>query len=261
MSHQGVPQSENLTAMSGGLNIKDADVGRIPAHHDHLLVSLVILTFVTGVIDAVSVLGLGRVFTANMTCNVVFFAFALAGVSGFSAARSLTALVAFIGGAALGGKLAVMMIAQSRRKWLLTVAVIESALLFAAAGLSLIYDGEHLEPSSILYGAIVLTALAMELRNATVRKLGVPDMTTTVLTLTFTGLAADSSLAGGNNTRWGGGRRVASVVAMFGGAAFGALLVPFGLAYPLALAGSCVLATTVADSIRPHAEQVVGEAK
>lgn len=67
---------------------------------------------------------------------------------------------------------------------------------------------------------IVLTAIAMGLRNATVRKLAVADMTTTVLTLTLTGIAADSSLAGGTNPRWA--RRLASVIAMFAGAALGA---------------------------------------
>ena len=42
----------------------------------------------------------------------------------------------------------------------------------------------------------------MGLRNADVRKLAVPDMTTTVLTLTVTGLAADSALAGGTSPGW-----------------------------------------------------------
>jgi len=72
-------------------------------------------------------------------------------------------------------------------------------------------------PVNRLYAVIILTAIAMGLRNATVRRLAVPDLTTTVLTLTLTGLAADSSLAGGNNPR--SLRRIFSVVAMFGRAA------------------------------------------
>ena len=67
-----------------------------------------------------------------------------------------------------------------------------------------------------MYGIIILTALAMGLRNATVRKLAVPDLTTTVLTLTITGLAADSSLGGDDNLRWQ--RRTAAVMLMFSGA-------------------------------------------
>jgi uncharacterized membrane protein YoaK (UPF0700 family) len=74
----------------------------------------------------------------------------------------------------------------------------------------------------LFLGVIGLTALAMGFRNATTRKLGVPDLTTTVLTLTITSLAADSSLAGGTNPRWR--RRVASVLLMFGGATVGGVI-------------------------------------
>jgi len=73
---------------------------------------------------------------------------------------------------------------------------------------------------------IVLTALAMGLRNATVRRLAIPDLTTTVLTLTLTAVAADSSVAGGVDPRIG--RRVASIALMFAGAAVGTLLLRWG---------------------------------
>jgi len=62
------------------------------------------MTAVTGLVDTVSFLSLGRVFTANMTGNVVLLAFATAHISGLSIARSLTALLAFLGGAMLGGR-------------------------------------------------------------------------------------------------------------------------------------------------------------
>jgi uncharacterized membrane protein YoaK (UPF0700 family) len=67
---------------------------------DRPLVGLLALTAVSGIVDAVSLLGLGHVFTANMTGNVVFLAFAAVGTPRVSAARSLTSLVAFQGGAA-----------------------------------------------------------------------------------------------------------------------------------------------------------------
>jgi uncharacterized membrane protein YoaK (UPF0700 family) len=73
------------------------------------------------------------------------------------------------------------------------------------------------------FARIALTALAMGTRNAAVRKLAIPDLTTTVLTLTITGIGADSSLANGNNPRLA--RRVASVAAMFLGAALGAVAI------------------------------------
>jgi uncharacterized membrane protein YoaK (UPF0700 family) len=207
---------------------------------DPLPIALLALTGVTGLVDAVSFLGLGHIFTANMTGNVVFLGFAVAGAPGLSIPRSSTSLVAFLVGAALGGRLGVAMAAASRRRWLFTVAASEAALLFAAGLVAIGFDIGAATPPSRLYAMIVLTAVAMGLRNATVRRLAVPDLTTTVLTLTLTGVAAESFLAGGNNPRVG--RRLASVALMFAGAAAGALLLRFGLALPLAVSGTCVLA-------------------
>jgi uncharacterized membrane protein YoaK (UPF0700 family) len=90
----------------------------------------------------------------------------------------------------------------------------------------------------------MLTGMAMGYRNATIRQLKIPDLTTTVLTMTITGLSADSSVAGGDNPNWR--RRIAAVLAIFIGAALGAfLLLQVGLAAPLALAGALVLFGTV----------------
>lgn len=74
--------------------------------HGPLPALLLILTVVTGVVDAVSILSLGRVFVANMTGNVVFVGFAVAGAPGFSLAASLFALGGFLAGALVGGLLA-----------------------------------------------------------------------------------------------------------------------------------------------------------
>ncbi len=199
---------------------------------DNLLPSLMVLTFTTGVIDAVSFVGLGHVFTANMTGNVVFIGFALAGARGVSIARSLVALLAFGGGALLGGRL-VRGLARASARHLAIASASEATALAIAAGVALGRTG--LPPASIAYALITLTAFAMGLRNSIVRKLGVSDVTTTVLTLTITGLAADSSLAGGDNPR--SGRRLISVVAMLGGAVLGALLLrEWGFTPPLAVA-------------------------
>ncbi len=62
----------------------------------------------------------------------------------------------------------------------------------------------------------------MGIQNASVRRLAVPELTTTVLTMTLTGIAADSSLAGGAGARFG--RRGLAVAAMFVGALIGAIL-------------------------------------
>jgi uncharacterized membrane protein YoaK (UPF0700 family) len=225
----------------------DAKPGSLPA-------LLVVLTITTGLIDAVSVLGLGRVFTANMTGNIVFLGFALAGVPGFSPSRSLIGLAAFLAGAVVGGRLGVRL-DVSRQRWLLIVALVESGLLFAAALIARGYDSARLVPVAQLYTLIALTALAMGVRNATVRRLAVPDLTTTVLTLTLTGLGADSPLAGGNNPRWR--RRAASVTAMLGGAIVGGLLMlRGGVGLPLVLAGAITLIATVIYVARPAASEV-----
>src|SRR4029434_5423482 len=100
-------------------------------------------------------------------------------------------------GAILGGRLGVAMAGVARRRWLLTIAVVEGGLFFIAAWVAIGYDLVTLTPIPTLYTLIVLTAVAMGLRNATVRRLAVPDLTTTVLPLTLTGIAADSHLAGG----------------------------------------------------------------
>jgi uncharacterized membrane protein YoaK (UPF0700 family) len=203
-----------------------------------------VLTAVTGLVDAVSFLGLGHVFTANMTGNVVLLGFAVAGAPGLSMARSSTSLVAFLVGAALGGRLGVAMALARRRRWLLTAAWAEALLLVAAASASIGLEIGSAASPSRLYTVIVMTALAMGLRNATVRRLAVPDLTTTVLTLTLTAVAADSSVAGGDNPRIG--RRVASIFLMFAGAAVGTLLLRWGLALPLVVSAMGVLAATVA---------------
>src|SRR5262247_4019820 len=112
---------------------------------------LVVLTVTTGLVDAVSVLGLGRVFTANMTGNVVFLGFAAAGVPGFSVARALVSLAGFVVGAVLGGRLGVTMAGMPRRRWLLAVAVLEAGLFFVAAWGAVGYDVDTLTPAPTLY--------------------------------------------------------------------------------------------------------------
>ncbi len=174
-----------------------------------VLVALLGLTFVTGLIDAASLLGLGHVFVANMTGNIVFLGFSLLGEGSTSLTGAVLALCGFLLGALIGGRCA------------------HSAARGTRLGLGLDVLSLGCGACATLLGApipivIFFLALAMGTRTALVRALAVPDITTTVLTLTLTGLAADSSLAGGNNPRLG--RRVASVIVMLVGAGIGALL-------------------------------------
>lgn len=118
----------------------------------------------------------------------------------------------------------------------------EAAFLAIAA---VVGFGHAVPPSwSVAHGLIVLTAIAMGLRNAIVRKLAVADVTTTVLTLTITGLAADSPLARGAGTR--SGRKVLSILAMLIGALIGTLMLrTWGFMPPLALAAVLAGAVSV----------------
>ncbi|RAI01953.1 DUF1275 domain-containing protein [Acuticoccus sediminis] len=215
---------------------------------------LLLLSLTTGLVDAISVLGLGKVFTANMTGNVVFLGFATMGVPGFGVAPYIVALASFLTGAAVAGRTVNLTSSRPRSHWLLAAATIEGGLLLISAVIALDYDIATLQPAGSLYAIIALTGLAMGLRNATIRQLKVPDMTTTVLTLTLTGLAAESTLGGGSNPNWF--RRIASVVAIFLGAAIGAALVTtVGLSVPLALAGGIVLLATIGLAILPRAPE------
>jgi len=205
---------------------------------------LVALTVVAGMIDAVSFLGLGHIFTANMTGNVVFLGFAAAGAAGLSVARSGTALAAFAAGAVLAGRMIARLRASPRHLWASGAFAIDAGLVLASAAVASTSGDDLVGHAIALYAVIVLTGLAMGIRNATVRKLGVSDLTTTVLTLGIAGLAADSSLAGGTNPGWR--RRAGSVVAMFAGAALGTLLLRTSLACPLGVAGAVSGACAVA---------------
>src|SRR5712672_2831624 len=192
------------------------------------------MTAVTGLVDAVSFLSLGRVFTANMTGNVVILAFATARVPGLSIARSLTALSAFLVGAIFGGRIMARAGADSQMRFAAQAFLLENVFLFAASLCAIGYRGDSLEHSFQPFALIALTALAMGTRNAAVRKLAIPDLTTTVLTLTITGIGADSSLAHGNNPRLA--RRVAAVASMFLGAALGAVVIHYSISAALGLA-------------------------
>src|SRR5215467_2033341 len=214
-----------------------------PMGTDRLRVGLLALTAVSGTVDAVSFLALGHIFTANMTGNVVFLAFAAAGAPEISVARSITSLVAFLSGAVIGGYLARATAGPIRHHWLHLAATCEAALLFAAAIAVIALGGDPTALQDRQYAVIVLLAVAMGLRTATVQQLVVPGLTsTTMVTMTLTGLVADLALAGSVQSH--SSQRVASITSLFIGAAMGALLLRLGLAVPLIVAGVCVVAAT-----------------
>jgi len=198
---------------------------------------LLLLTFVTGLVDAFSYLDLGHVFVANMTGNVVFLAFALVGASGFSIAASLAAFGAFAFGSLVGGRLVV--VSKDRGRMLMVAASAEAALVLVGIALSAAAGSSA--SGGYRYALIALLAVAMGVQNSTARKLAVPDMTTTVLTLTTTAMFADARAVGGPGSRVG--RRLASIFAMFCGALVGAALVIHGQRTVVLAIGAVLLAT------------------
>ena len=216
------------------------DVEARKQKEDEFFVPLLLaMTMVTGAVDAVSILRLGHVFVANMTGNVVFLGFALARAPGFSVPASLAAFAAFLVGA--GGGARVFGAVSPRPRLLGRVAATEAALFATATVLTDLRQRQH-DP---LHAMTVVLAMAMGLRNATVRRLAVADLTTTVLTLTLTGLAADEPhLRGPNPTTR---RRLLAVVCMLAGAVGGALLVIHAsTGWALGAATAVLLAVTAA---------------
>jgi uncharacterized membrane protein YoaK (UPF0700 family) len=200
--------------------------------------ALLALTFATGLVDAVSYLALGRVFAANMTGNIVLLGFGIAGSGGLPVVAPVISLAAFLLGGGAGGVL-VRRMGERHPSLVASALGIEASLIAVAA---VVAAATAVRPGhASAYVLIALMAFAMGVRNAAVRRIGVPDLTTTVLTMTLTGLAADSSLAGGSGK--GSARRLAAVLAMLAGALCGALLLKTHPWVPLALAAVVALAT------------------
>ena len=210
------------------------------------LVLMLTLTFTTGIVDAVGYLGLDRVFTANMTGNVVILGMALAQTGGLPVAGPVIALATFLVGALAGGR----MLRRARPRWSgrHTVAFAATGTVLAGAGSAcLVVLPREGSPwaftvTALLGAAMGVTGLlgaAMGLQAATARRLAVADVTTVVVTSTIVGLAADSRAAGGTGAR--APRRVLAVALILAGAGTGALLLQVHLGVGMAVAGGLTL--------------------
>ena len=185
--------------------------------HGSLPVLLLVLTTVTGVIDAISLLTLGRVFVANMTGNVVITGFAIAGTPGFSLRTSLAALVGFLAGATAAGFLIDRV---DGRGALLRAAVLIEWVLLAVCLVLVVVHPPVVDSASTLATAVI-AAVAMGLQNAVGRRIAVPDLTTSVVGMSMTGLVADRT----HTTREAVLRRASAVLSLLVGAIVGAVLV------------------------------------
>ncbi len=203
-------------------------------------------TFATGIVDAVSFLGLGSIFTANMTGNTVFLALAIGQRNPLSGARSADALVGFAVGAIVAGRLLGRI--KEPGTWPRRVSWVfggELALLILFNAGWVLTEGQ---PAGVsLYALIALSSIAMGMQSAGSRQLAVPGVSTNVVTTAFTGLMAETAafgISGPNHRRW-----AAAVVSLFAGAAVGgALLLTVRILPPflttITVAGICLAAVT-----------------
>ncbi|MCL8025740.1 YoaK family protein [Nocardioides bruguierae] len=208
------------------------------------LVLMLVLTFTTGIVDAVGYLGLDRVFTGNMTGNVVILGMALTGADDLPVVGPILALLGFMGGAAIGGRV----LKRASQPWTGLTGWLFATVAVLCIGLAvvLLVVGEEPTPAVGLPVTTLLGA-AMGLQAATARFIAVKDVTTVVVTSTITGLAADSVLGSGKARAAGGGsgRRAWAVVAILAGAAVGAALLRWHTGAGLLLAGVLIAAVTV----------------
>jgi uncharacterized membrane protein YoaK (UPF0700 family) len=223
----------------------------VPADRMHLALMLA-LTFGTGIVDAVGYLGLDRVFTGNMTGNVVILGMALVGADDLPVLGPVLALVGFLAGAAVGGR--VLRRAAAAWTGLTTVLFAAVGLVMAALAVVLFVAGDDLaEPLALTI--TTLLGAAMGTQAATARFIAVKDVTTVVVTSTITGLAADSVLGSGKGG--GSGRRTAAVVLILAGAAVGAALLEWHPGAGLLLAAVIVLLATLVGALHQRAAVVV----
>lgn len=211
------------------------------------LMLMMALTLVTGVVDAVGYLALDRVFTGNMTGNVVILAMALAGAPNLPALGPLVALGAFLLGAAVAG----FTLQSSPQGWNRRVTLLLTAgciALTGTAAVSLIVEDVGRQSIGVIVAAVI--AMHMGSQALIARHLGVRDMTTVVITSTMTSLAGES-LVGKQRPRLLN-RRLGAVLAMFAGAAIGAILLQTHFSVPIGLGIAITAAVTVLGSRRWH---------
>jgi uncharacterized membrane protein YoaK (UPF0700 family) len=179
---------------------------------------LLMLTFGSGMIDAISYIALGKVFLANMTGNVLFLGMAVAGVREFSIGGHLVALIGY----ALGAYACGLVIDRSvaNKHVILRNAVAGQAVLLAVCLiLGVTFGlGDQSVSADVIRG---IAAAAMGMQNAAARKVAIPDMTTSVVTTTLTALAADHAHGG----QGAAPRRFLVICLIFSGAIVGATIV------------------------------------
>jgi uncharacterized membrane protein YoaK (UPF0700 family) len=212
-----------------------ADALASPVSDRLTVTALLLLTFATGLVDAIGVLILGHIFVANMTGNIIFLGFWFVPGAGIDLTAAIVAFVGFLTGTVIGGRLARHLGVHSRR-WLTTSLGIEIVVLIALsilAGTGVV--SYHANTKLILIAGLART---FGVQNATARQFGVQELSTTVLTSTVVGIGVDSRLAGGTGEREK--LRYSVIFALCAGAIVGATMSRYTVAPVIALAAVVV---------------------
>ncbi|WP_240311727.1 YoaK family protein [Nocardioides houyundeii] len=228
----------------------------LPTDRVHLVLMLA-LTFATGVVDAVGYLGLDKVFTGNMTGNVVILGMALVGAEDLPIAGPVLALVGFMVGAALGGRV----LKRAAGAWTRLTTRLFASVAVVMIGLAVLLLVTEAPGPAVALTVTTLLGAVMGVQAATARFIAVKDVTTVVVTSTITGLAADSVFGSGKAKASGGGsgRRFLAVVLILAGATTGAALLTLHIGAGLMVAGLIVLLVTSAGALHDRAARNGGE--
>lgn len=201
-----------------------------------------VLTFVTGIVDAAGYLALDRVFTGNMTGNIVMLGMGVAGADELPVLGPSIALAAFTVAAWCAG----LTLRRAREAnppgWQhqVTLLLTFGAAVLTALTLVAVWAGDDPAPA-IQIGMAAATAAVMGSQAVTARALAVADMTTVVVTSTLASLAGETWTRGGRGVLVN--RRLGAIVVIFAGALVGALLLRVHLAAPFALAATLTAVT------------------
>lgn len=221
-----------------------------PVSHRLTVVALLLLTFATGLIDAVSVLVLGHVFVANMTGNVIFLGFWFVPHSGVDLTAAVVAFGGFLTGTVAGGRFARHLEAKTRL-WLTTALGTEAVVLLVLSILAGTGVLDYHDNNKLIL--IVVLAATFGVQNATARQFGIQELSTTVLTSTIVGIGVDSRLAGGTGEREK--LRFGVVLTMLSGAVVGATLTLVTVAPVIGLTAAVIAAAMAIFRFGPDAAE------
>ncbi|MYW05033.1 YoaK family protein [Streptomyces sp. SID3343] len=222
----------------------------IPAGPDRRLVDLLllVLTAAAGATDVLAYRGLGGIFTANMTGNLVLFGIAGSHGVDIHLARSGAAVIAFTAGVVAAYRMTAVP-DLSDRPWHPRISAALLVSLAFQAALLAAWAGSGAEPGRLTgIGLVALSAAAMGMQTAAARRLAKAGITTTFVTGTLSSVA--ESLSAGSTKDVA--RRCAVLLALIAGALVGAVALRYAPVSAAAVAPVLVLATLALAYLRLH---------